>query len=128
MQQLTIDSIVVSSTVIHAPIQRPAAAPRVETNLPARRSVEFAPERVARMYARHLPVPTNFWDGVAAISYCAFIDSYLIKLTQSLQKEYPTTPAFRAWRNLPENHVKVSYTMIQLYRIVVLAKHLRILQ
>lgn len=123
MQQLTIDSIVVSSTVLAVePLSTRAVAP-VTALEPA-----YSAERIERMFRRTLPVPTAWWDGVAHVVFVAFVRAPLIELAIELQHAFPKIPAFSAWRELAACHIEIKLTMIQLLRIVGTAKQKRILQ
>lgn len=124
--QLTIDSYIVSSTVI----ETPKRAPTQTALIPARtvRYELYSYERVAQMFKRKMPLPSAIWDTIKSVVFVAFVRAPLIELAVELQKTYPSLPAFTSWRNLHEGQIEIELTMIQLLRIVGLAKQKRILQ
>lgn len=88
----------------------------------------YSQERIARMFDRKLPLLSKIWDDIKSVVFVAFVRSPLIELAVELQRMYPTAPAFTSWRDLHEGQVEIELTMIQLLRIIGLAKQKRILQ
>lgn len=122
MQQLIIDSSVVSSSIVSS-----SALPIAPT---ATRAIEpaYDIERIERMFERKLPVPTAWWEGITYVIFVAFINAPLIEIAIDLQKEFPNLQAFSAWRALHGGYIEIKLNMIQLLRIVGAAKRNRILQ
>lgn len=121
--QLTIDSYVVSSSVMDAP--KPAPVKALVPNLVHE---PYSYERVARMFDRKLPLPSRVWDEIKTVTFEAFVRAPMITLALELRAMFPSSPAFTSWRNLRGGYIEIELTMIQLLRIVGLAKQKRILQ
>lgn len=78
--QLTIDSYVVSSTVIDAP--KPAPVTALVPNLA---DEPYSHERIARMFDRKLPLPSAIWDNIKSVVFVAFVRAPIIELAASFR-------------------------------------------
>lgn len=118
-----VDSTVVSSSIIPL-TQKPLPVP---SNALAPRP-SYTIEKVARMYERHLVLPSKVWDVIETVAFTAHPQAPLIVLALELKTMYPLLPAFESCRMLAEREVEITVNMIQLLRIVALANKKHILQ
>lgn len=123
MNTVIVDSTVVSSSIVPL-TQKPLPA---ATDALVRRP-SYPVEKVRRMYERHLVLPSKIWDEIETVSFTAHPQAQLILLAFELQSLYPLLPAYESCTRLAPMEAEITLNMIQLLRIVTLAKKKNILQ